>query len=123
MGVPTSKVGYTPAMPRREDHEVHKGYVVVLDQKKKNFLCLTSFPPTNYRCKGLLVHLIILSDTYKLVRTPLDEWLARHRDLYLTTRNTHKRQTFVTSAGFKPAIPASERPQIHTLGCVAIRIG
>jgi len=24
MGVPNSKVGYTPAMPRREDHEVHK---------------------------------------------------------------------------------------------------
>jgi len=23
MGVPTSEVGYTPAMPRREDHEVH----------------------------------------------------------------------------------------------------
>jgi len=24
MGVPASEVGYTPAMPRREDHEVHK---------------------------------------------------------------------------------------------------
>jgi hypothetical protein len=24
MGVPTSEVGYTLAMPRREDHEVHK---------------------------------------------------------------------------------------------------
>jgi len=24
MGVPTSEVGYTSAMPRREDHEVHK---------------------------------------------------------------------------------------------------
>ena len=24
MGVPTSVVGYTPAMPRSEDHEVHK---------------------------------------------------------------------------------------------------
>jgi len=24
MGVPTSEVGYTPAMPRREAHEVHK---------------------------------------------------------------------------------------------------
>ena len=30
MGVPTSEVGYTPAMPRREDHEVHKGHVVAL---------------------------------------------------------------------------------------------
>jgi len=24
MGVPTSEVGYTSAMPRREDHEVHR---------------------------------------------------------------------------------------------------
>ena len=24
MGVPTSEVGYTSGMPRREDHEVHK---------------------------------------------------------------------------------------------------
>ena len=24
MGVPTSEVGYTPAIPRKEDHEVHK---------------------------------------------------------------------------------------------------
>ena len=24
MGVPTSEVGYTPATPRREDHEVHR---------------------------------------------------------------------------------------------------
>ena len=34
MGVPTSEVGYTHAMPRREDHEVHKGHVEALDQKK-----------------------------------------------------------------------------------------
>ena len=31
MGVPTSEVGYTPAMPRREDHEVHKGHVAALE--------------------------------------------------------------------------------------------
>ena len=32
MGVPTSEVGYTPAMPTREDHDVHKGHVVALDK-------------------------------------------------------------------------------------------
>jgi len=37
MGVPTSKVGYTSAMPRREDHEVRKGHVG-LWIKKKNLL-------------------------------------------------------------------------------------
>ena len=30
MGVPNSEVGYTFAMPGREDHEVHKGHVVAL---------------------------------------------------------------------------------------------
>ena len=35
MGVPTSEVSYTPAMPRREDHEVHKGHVGALEKKKK----------------------------------------------------------------------------------------
>jgi hypothetical protein len=33
MGVPTSEVGYTPAMPRKEDHEVHNGHVVALGKK------------------------------------------------------------------------------------------
>jgi len=28
----------------------------------------------------------------RVVRTPLDEWSARRRDLYLTTHNTHNRQ-------------------------------
>ena len=33
-----------------------------------------------------------------LGRTPLDEWSARRRDLYLTIHNTHKRQTFIPQA-------------------------
>ena len=36
MGVPNSVVGYTPAMPRREDHEVHKDMGGgALEEKKK----------------------------------------------------------------------------------------
>jgi len=35
MGVPTSEVGYTPAMPKREEHEVRKGHVVALGGKKE----------------------------------------------------------------------------------------
>jgi len=50
-----------------------------------------------------------------LGRTPPDEGSARRRDLYLTTHNTHKRQTSMASAGFEPTIPASERPQTHVL--------
>jgi len=37
MGVPTSEVGYTPAIPRREDHEVQKGHVMALGEKKNIF--------------------------------------------------------------------------------------
>jgi hypothetical protein len=50
-----------------------------------------------------------------LSKTSLDEWSARRRDLYLSTPNTHNRQTSLHLAGFEPTIPASERPQTHTL--------
>jgi hypothetical protein len=56
-------------------------------------------------------------------RTPLDKWSARTRDLYLTTQNTHKRQTSMPLAEFEPTIPASKRPQTHALGRAATGIG
>ena len=37
MRVPKSDVGYTPAMPRREDNEVHKD-MWGIGQKKNNWL-------------------------------------------------------------------------------------
>jgi len=52
-----------------------------------------------------------------LGRTPLDEGLARHKDLYLTTYKTHKREILVPLAGFEPTIPASERSQPHAPDC------
>jgi hypothetical protein len=58
-----------------------------------------------------------------LGRIPLVEWSARRRDLYLTTHNTHKRQTFMPPVGFEPKIPASERPQTHALDRAATGIG
>jgi hypothetical protein len=66
--------------------------------------------------------MIILRQT-TLGRTPLDEWSARHRHLYLTTHNTHKRQTSMPPAGFEVAIPASERPQTHALDRTDTGIG
>ena len=42
-------------------------------------------------------------------KTPLDEWSARRTDHYLTTHNTHKSLTTMSSEGFEPVIPASER--------------
>jgi hypothetical protein len=58
-----------------------------------------------------------------LGRNPLDEGPARRRDLYLTTHNTHKRQTSMPPAVFEPSIPAGERPQTHALDRSATGIG
>ena len=51
----------------------------------------------------------------KVGRTPLDEWSARRRDLYLTTHNTHNRQTSMPPVGFEPTISAGERPRTYAL--------
>jgi len=54
MGVATPEVGYTPAMPRREDHEVHKdmwGHWT----KKKNLVYRDRFAP-NQKRNNLRLH-------------------------------------------------------------------
>jgi hypothetical protein len=53
----------------------------------------------------------------------LGEWSARHRDLYLTTHNTHNRQTSMLTVRFEPAISASERPQTYALDRATTRTG
>ena len=50
-----------------------------------------------------MFHLITLTDTLTLGRTPLDEGSARRRDLYLTTHNIYKRETSMPPVGFEPA--------------------
>ena len=56
-------------------------------------------------------------------RTPLDEWSVRRRDLYLTTHNTHNRQTSMPQAGFEPTVSAGERPQTYALDRAATGTG
>jgi hypothetical protein len=43
-------------------------------------------------------------------RTPLYYWSALRRVLYLTTHNTHNRQTSMPKMGFELTISAGERP-------------
>jgi hypothetical protein len=46
-------------------------------------------------------------------RTPLEEWSARRRYLYLKTRDTHNRRTPMPPVGFEPTTSAGERLQTH----------
>ena len=55
--------------------------------------------------------------------TPLNEWSARHRDLYLTTHNTHNRETPMPPVGFEPTISADERLQTYSLDRAATGTG
>jgi hypothetical protein len=56
-------------------------------------------------------------------RTPLDEWSAFRRDLYLTTHNNHNRQTSMCPVGFELTISAGERPQTDSLDRAATGVG
>ena len=49
-----------------------------------------------------------------LDRTPLDEWSARHRDMYLTTNNSHKRETSIRN--HNPSKLAAASPRLRLLG-------
>ena len=56
-------------------------------------------------------------------RTPLDEWSARRRDLYLRTHDTHNRKISMPPVGFEPTISAGERQQIYALDSAATGTG
>jgi len=48
-------------------------------------------------------------------RTRLDEWSAHHRDLYLTTHDTHNRQISMPPVGSEPKISAGKRTEAARL--------
>ena len=58
-----------------------------------------------------------------VTRTPLGEWSACRRDLYLTTHNAHNRPTSIHPVGFEPTISAGERPQTYALDRAATGTG
>jgi hypothetical protein len=66
--------------------------------------------PTRVRASSFLRFLDRTQRRTTVGRTPLDELPARRRDLYLTTHNTHKRQTSMPPVGFEPTISTGERP-------------
>ena len=56
-------------------------------------------------------------------KSPLDEWSARRRDLYLTIHNIHNRQTSMPPVEFETTILASKRPQTSALDRAATGTG
>jgi hypothetical protein len=78
-------------------------------------VCIIHSPVAGF---SFLIFLRYLDHTQRRAtvgRTPLDEWSIRRRDLYLTTHNTHNRQTSMPPVGFEPTISAGERPKTYAL--------
>ena len=81
------------------------------------FLDVFFSPPFFWRC-GSRAMKRFLNHTQRRItvgRAPPDEWSARRRDLYLSTYNTHKRQTSLPLAGIEPLISTGKWPQTHGL--------
>ena len=75
-----------------------------------SFLINSSFlvwflQPVHCGSRGLMIYLIILRRTI-FGRTPRDEWSARRRDLYLTTHETHNRQTSIPPGAIRTRNPS-----------------
>ena len=83
------------------------------------FFFLWRCGPTRAMAASFLRFLDHTQQRITVGRTPLDEWSSRCRDLYLTTRNTHNRQTSMPPVGFEPTISAGERPQPYALNRAA----
>jgi hypothetical protein len=70
---------------------------------------------------GLLTVEVSRSHSFRhfiLGRTPLDEWSARHRNLYLTTNSTYKRQDMHAPGGIRtrnPSKRAATDPRLRAL--------
>ena len=80
-----------------------------------NFFFLWRCGPTRVMASSLTRFLDHTQRHITSGRTPQDEWSARRRDLYLTTHNTHNRQTSMPPVVFEPTISAGGRPQTYAL--------
>ena len=66
---------------------------------RPNFFSLWRCDPTQVMASSFLRFLDHTQRRPTVGRTPLDEWSARRRDLYLTTHNIHNRQTSTSPGG------------------------
>jgi hypothetical protein len=86
-------------------------------------LCVWRCDPTRFMVSSFFRFLDHTQRRTTVGRTPLDEWSAHRRDLYLTIHNTHNRQISLPSVGFEPTISAGQRPQTYALDRAATGTG
>ena len=107
--------------PKLCERPVEHAYCLTLGCSQEGFFSVALRPNAG---RGLLILEVSRSHTMTPVgRTPLDEWSARRRDLYLTTHNTHNRQTSMPPVGFESTISAGEWPQTYPLDRAATGTG
>ena len=87
------------------------------------FFFLWRCDPSRVMASSFLMFLDHTQRRTTVGRTPLDEWSARRVDLYLTTHNTHNRETSIHPVGFEPMISAGEQPHTYALDRVATETG
>ena len=79
--------------------------------------------PTRVMASSFLMFLNHTQWRSTVGRTSLDEWSARLRGLYLTTHDSHNRQTSMPPVGFELTISVGERPQSYALDRAATETG
>jgi hypothetical protein len=87
------------------------------------FACFWRDSPQRARASSITRFLDHTQRRTTVCGTPLEEWSARRRDLYLTTHNTHNKQASMPPVGFEPRISAGERPQTYASDRAATGIG
>ena len=103
----------------------HNAYINI-HNKKSTIIFLfgpTAPPPQWVRAHSITRFLDHTQRRTIVGRTPLDEWSARRRDLYLITHEAHNRQTSMPPVGFVATIAGGERPQTYALDRTATGIG
>jgi len=109
-----SPVGFEPTISAGERPQTY-----ALDQLFFLWRC----DPTGVMASSFLRFLHHTQRRTTVGGTPLDEWSARRRDLYLTTHNTHNKQTSKPPVEFELKISAGERPQTYALDRAATGTG
>jgi len=85
MGVPTSEVGYTPAMPRREDREVHKDMWGIGEGKSRFDRILTKITGTLHEDRYRF--LIISRSVLLRMRNVADKSCIENQNTHFTFNN------------------------------------